>query len=63
MKVRDEEVLYELKNAVQESHLPVAYVNRAVSSEEDVDNEFSSKEPQMLVVRDSFGEDRTFIKK
>ena len=64
MKVGEEEVTYELKYEVKDGHLLVSYVNNEIFSEDDVfDSEFSFKDSKTMIVKDSFGEEQTFIKK
>ena len=64
MKVGEEDVPYELKYEVKDGHLLVTYVNNETFSEDDVfDNEFSFKDSNTLVIKDSFGEEMTFVKK
>jgi hypothetical protein len=63
MIVGEEEVTYELKYEVQDNHLLVTYVNNDTFTEEDVfDNEFSFQDANTLIVKDSFGEEMTFVK-
>ena len=64
MKVGDTEVTYELKYEVQNNHLLVRYVNNETFSEDDVfDSEFSFKDANTLIIKDSFGEEMVFVKK
>lgn len=64
MKVGEEEVTYELKYEVQDGHLLVTYVNNEIFSEDDVfDNEFSFQDDNTLIIKDSFGEEMTFVRK
>ena len=59
----EEEVTYELKYEVQDNHLLVTYVNNDTFTEEDVfDSEFSFQDANTLIVKDSFGEEMTFVK-
>ena len=63
MTVGDQEVTYELKYEVNDGHLLVRYVNNDIFSEEDVfDNEFSFKDANTLIIKDSFDEEMTFVK-
>ncbi len=63
MIVGEEEVTYELKYEVQDNHLLVTYVNNDTFTEEDVfDSEFSFQDANTLIVKDSFGEEMTFVK-
>lgn len=63
MKVGEEEVTYELKYEVQDGHLLVTYVNNEIFSEDDVfDNEFSFQDDNTLIIKDSFGEEMTFVR-
>ena len=64
MKVGEEEVVYELKYEVQDGHLLVTYVNNEIFSEDDVfDNEFSFQDDNTIIIKDSFGEEMTFVRK
>ena len=64
MKVGDTEVTYELKYEVQNGHLLVRFVNNESFSEDDVfDSEFSFKDANTLIIKDSFGEEMVFVKK
>ena len=64
MIVDGEEVVYELKYEVKDGHLLVSYVNNETFSEDDVfDSEFSFKDAKTLIIKDSFGEEMTFVKK
>jgi uncharacterized protein (TIGR03066 family) len=59
----EEEVTYELKYEVQDNHLLVTYVNNDTFTEEDVfDSEFSFQDANTLIVKDSFGEEMTFVR-
>ena len=59
-----EEVTYELKYEAKDGHLLVTYVNNDAFSEDDVfDNEFSFQDANTLIIKDSFGEEMTFVKK
>ena len=63
MKVGEEEVTYELKYEVKDGHLLVTYVNNEIFSEDDVfDNEFSFQDDNTLIIKDSFGEEMTFVR-
>ena len=64
MKVGDQEVIYELKYEANDGHLFVTYVNNDLFTENDVfDNEFSFKDTDILIIKDSFGEELTFVRK
>ena len=64
MNVGEEDVVYELKYEVKDGHLLVTYVNNETFSEEDVfDNEFSFQDENTLLIKDSFGEAMTFVRK
>ena len=64
MIVGEEEVTYELKYEVSDGHLLVTYVNNEIFSEDDVfDNEFSFKDPNTLIVKDTGGDELTFVRK
>ena len=64
MKVGEEEVVYEIKYEVQDNHLLVTYVNDETFTEDDVfDNEFSFRDAKTLIIKDSFDEELTYIKK
>ena len=59
----EQEVTYELKYEVKDGHLLVTFVNNEVFTEDDVfDNEFSFKDSTTLIIKDSFGEEMTFVK-
>ena len=63
MKVGEEEVTYELKYEVSDGHLLVTYVNNEIFTEEDVfDNEFSFQDENTMIVKDSFGEELTYVR-
>ena len=63
MKVGEEEVIYELKYEVSDGHLLVTYVNNEIFTEEDVfDNEFSFQDENSMIVKDSFGEELTYVR-
>ena len=64
MKVGEEEVVYELKYEVQDGHLLVTYVNNEIFTEEDVfDSPFRFSDPDTLILKDSFGEELTYVRK
>lgn len=64
MNTTGEDVVYELKYETKDSHLLVTYVNNDVFSEEDVfDNEYSFKDANTLIIKDSFGTEMEFVKK
>ena len=64
MTVGDEEVTYELKYEVEDSHLLVTYVNNDTFTDDDVFyNEFRFEDDGTLIIKDSFDEEMTFIKK
>ena len=64
MNVGEQEVTYELKYEVKDGHLLVTYFNNETFTEDDVfDNEFSFKDANTLIIKDSFGEEMTFVKK
>ena len=64
MNIDGQEVIYELKYEVKDGHLLVRYVNNELFSEEDVfDNEFSLKDDNTMIIKDSFGEELTFVRK
>ena len=64
MKVGDQEVTYELKYEVQDGHLLVRYVNNEYFTEDDVfDSEFSFKDSNTMIIKDSFDTEMPFIKK
>ena len=64
MKVGETEVTYELKYEVQNGHLLVRYVNNETFSEDDVfDSEFSFKDDNTLIIKDTSGMEMTFVKK
>ena len=64
MKVGDTEVTYELKYEVKDHHLLVTYVNNEIFTEDDVfDSEFSFKDANTLIIKDSSGMEMVFVKK
>ena len=64
MTVGDQEVTYELKYEAKDGHLYVTYVNNDIFTEDDVfDNEFSFKDADTLIIKDSFDTEMTFIRK
>ena len=64
MKVGEEEVVYEMKYEVKDGLLLVRYVNNEIFSEDDVfENELSVKDSKTIIIKDSFGEEMTFIRK
>ena len=64
MKVGDTEVMYELKYEVKDNHLLVTYVNNEIFTEDDVfDSEFSFKDANTLIIKDSSGMEMVFVKK
>ena len=64
MKVGDTEVVYELKYETKDDHLLVTYVNNEIFTEEDVfDSLFRFSDPDTLILKDSFGEELTYVRK
>ncbi|MBQ6559703.1 MAG: hypothetical protein IJL85_02635 [Erysipelotrichaceae bacterium] len=64
MKVGETEVTYELKYEVQKGHLLVTYVNNEYFSEDDVfDSEFSFKDADTMIIKDSTGMEMEFNRK
>lgn len=64
MIVGEEEVTYELKYEVKDGHLLVTYVNNEYFTEDDVfDSEFSFKDANTLIIKDTLGTEMPFIKK
>ena len=64
MEVGEQEVVYELKYEVKDNHLLVTYVNNETFTEDDVfDNEINFKDSNTLIIKDSSGEEMTFVKK
>ena len=64
MKVGEEEVVYEMKYEVKDGLLLVRYVNNEIFSEDDVfENELSVKDSKTIIIKDSFGEEMTFVRK
>ena len=64
MNVAGEEVVYELKYEIQDNHLLVRYVNNDTFSEDDeFDNEFQFKDANTLIIKDSFDEEMTYVRK
>lgn len=63
MTVGEEAVTYELKYEVRNGHLLVTYVNNDIFTEDDVfDSEFNFKDSNTLIIKDSFGEELTFVR-
>ena len=64
MKVSGQEITYDLKYEVKDGHLLVTYLNNDTFTEDDVfDSEFSFKDANTLIIKDSFGEEMTYVKK
>lgn len=64
MKVAGEEVIYELKYEIKDNHLLVRYVNNDTFSEDDeFDNKFQFKDDNTLIIKDSFDEEMTYVRK
>ena len=64
MIVGETEVTYELKYEVKDGHLLVRYVNNESFTEDDVfDSEFSFKDDNTLIIKDSLGKEMEFLKK
>ena len=64
MKVGNTEVTYELKYEVKDNHLLVTYVNNEIFTEDDVfDSEFSFKDANTLIIKDSSDQEMVFVKK
>ena len=62
--VGDSEVVYELKYEVKDGHFLVTYVNNELFSEEDVfDSEFAFQDDNTILMKDSLGEELTFVRK
>ena len=63
MVVGEEEVTYELKYEVQEGHLLVTYVNNEIFTEDDVfDSEFSFKDENTIIIKDSTDMEMEFVR-
>ncbi|MBQ1391097.1 MAG: hypothetical protein IIY82_05055 [Firmicutes bacterium] len=63
MIVGDQEVTYELEYEVQDGHLLVVYVNNEIFSEDDIfDSEFTRPDANTLIIKDSLGEELTYIR-
>ena len=64
MKIGETEVTYELKYEVKDGHLLVTYVNNETFTEDDVfDSEFTLKDADTMIIKDSTGMEMTFNKK
>ena len=64
MNVGENTVTYELKYEAKDNHLLVRFVNNDTFSEEDVfDNEYTLKDANTMIIKDSFGEELTYIRK
>lgn len=63
MNVAGNEVVYEMKYEVSDGHLLITFVNNDTFSEDDVfDSEFRFKDENTLIVKDSLGDDLTYIR-
>ncbi len=64
LKVGEAESNYELKYETKDGHLLVTFVNDEIFTEEDVlDSEYTLKDKNTLVIKDTSGEEMTFIRK
>ncbi len=64
MKIGETEVIYELKYEVKDGHLLVTYLNNETFTEDDVfDSEFTLKDADTMIIKDSTGMEMTFNKK
>ena len=64
MKIGETDVTYELKYEVKDGHLLVTYVNNETFTEDDVfDSEFTLKDADTMIIKDSTGMEMTFNKK
>ena len=64
MKIGETDVTYELKYEVKDGHLLVTYVNNETFTEDDVfDSEFTLKDADTMISKDSTGMEMTFNKK
>lgn len=64
VKAGEQDVTYEIKYELKDGHLLVTYVNNETFSEDDVfDSELSFKDANTIIIKDSFGEEMTFVKK
>ncbi len=59
-----ESVTYKMKYETKDNHLLVSYVDNDVFDETDVfDSEYTLKDDNTLIIKDSFGTEMTFVKK
>lgn len=64
MKVGDQEITYELKYEAKDGHLYITYVNTDLFTEDDVfDNEYSFKDDDTLIIKDTVGLELTYVRK
>ena len=64
LKVGEETVVYELKYETKDGHLLVTFVNNEIFTEEDVlDSEYTLKDANTLVIKDTSGMEMEFLKK
>ena len=64
LKVGEAESNYELKYETKDGHRLVTFVNDEIFTEEDVlDSEYTLKDKNTLVIKDTSGEEMTFIRK
>ena len=64
IKVGDQEVKYELKYEVKDGHLLVRFVNNDIFSEDDLfDMEYTLKDQNTLIIKDTSGMEMPFIRK
>ncbi len=64
LKVGEEESKYELKYEAKDGHLLVTFVNNEIFTEEDVlDSEYTLKDKNTLIIKDTLGEEMEFIRK
>ena len=63
MIVGEEEVAYEIKYEVSDGTLLVTFVNNESFSEDDVfENEFSFQDANTMILKDSFGDEMTYVR-
>ncbi len=64
MTVGGQDTTYELKYEAKDGHLLVTYVNNEIFTEDDVfDNEIRFKNADTLIIKDSFGEEGTYLRR
>lgn len=63
IKAGEQEVSMSIKYEAKDGHLLVTFVDSEIYGDDVFDNEFSFKDANTLIVKDSFGDEMTFVKK